>query len=139
MSKIEISPELKNKIDSAKSAGHSVYSLNVAGIKYYYRSINRSEFRSLQETLTTEAEAVKNRYDALKKGIPDKDPKIDQINIEFEKEANILKERGEERLIKTALLYPTISDNTPAGVLSTLADHIMLGSGYGNEEEPEVL
>jgi hypothetical protein len=139
MTKTELPQEVKTLIENAKAGGHSVYSLNIAGVKYYYRSITRAEFRDLQQKLTKDAEEVKKKFDALKKDIPEKDPRMEDINMQFEAEANILKEKGEERLVAVGLLYPAITQNTPAGIVPTISDQIMFGSGYGNEEEPEVL
>jgi hypothetical protein len=132
-----LSVDVKSIVDKAKAEGHAVFALNISGTKYYYRSINRAEFKELQELLTTEAEKAK--AEALKKNLDDNDPKIEEINIKLEKDAAAIRDKGEDRLVAKGLLYPSISQNTPAGVIANLADRIMQASGYGSEEEPEIL
>lgn len=135
----ELNTEVKNLIDKAKADGHVVYAINISGSKYYYRSINRAEFRELQETLTLEAEAVRSEADKLKKGLKEDDPKLEEINNKLEREAAAIRDRGEDRLVQKGLIYPPLSTNTPAGVIASVADRIMQASGYGNEEEPEIV
>lgn len=134
-----ISAEVQSLINNAKSKGHSVYALNIGGVKYIYRSINRSEFRELQQHLSTEAEELKRIADEKKAKLPKDDPKLAEVELFVEKEAAMIRERGEERLVGKALLHPSLNDHTPAGVAPTLADRIMEGSGFGNEAEPEIL
>lgn len=136
---MSFSPEVKNIIDQAKAEGHSVFSLNITGTKYIYRSISRAEFKSLQEKMVKEAEQAKSEADNKKKGLEESDPKVAIINQELEAIALQIKDRGEERLLEIGVLHPKITENTPAGVHSTIADHIMQASGFGNEEEPEQL
>jgi len=136
---MSLNPEVQQIVDSAKALGHLVYSMNINGIKYIYRSINRSEFKELQELMVREAEAAKIESDSKKKDIPDKDPRLDAINQALETKAAEIREKGEERLVAKGVLYPKISTNTPAGVSTTLADRIMEASGFGAEEEPEQL
>jgi hypothetical protein len=135
----ELNTEVKNLIDKAKADGHVVYAINISGSKYYYRSINRAEFRELQETLTLEAEAVRSEADKLKKGLKEDDPKLEDINNKLEREAAAIRDRGEDRLVQKGLIHPQLSTNTPAGVIASVADRIMQASGYGNEEEPEIV
>lgn len=135
----ELNTEVKNLIDKAKADGHVVYAINISGSKYYYRSINRAEFRELQETLTLEAEAVRSEADKLKKGLKEDDPKLEEINNKLEREAAAIRDRGEDRLVQKGLIHPPLSTNTPAGVIASVADRIMQASGYGNEEEPEIV
>lgn len=136
---MSLNPEVQQIVDSAKALGHLVYSMNINGIKYIYRSINRSEFKELQELMVKEAETAKAESDTKKKDIPDKDPRLDLINQALETKAAEIRERGEERLVAKGVLHPKIGANTPAGVSTTLADRIMEASGFGAEEEPEQL
>ena len=136
---MSLNPEVQQIVDSAKAQGHLVYSMNINGIKYIYRSINRAEFKELQELMVKEAEAAKIESDSKKKDIPDKDPRLDAINQALETKAAEIREKGEERLVAKGVLHPKINANTPAGVSTTLADRIMEASGFGAEEEPEQL
>ena len=135
----EITAEVKNLIESAKADGHTVYAITISGTKYYYRSINRAEFRELQEKLTDEAEVARSAADKLKKGLKEDDPQIEVINNKLEREAIAIRDRGEDRLVQKGVVYPSLNSNTPAGVVSNLADRIMQASGYGNEDEPEIV
>lgn len=135
----ETTTEVKNLIDSAKADGHTVYAITISGTKYYYRSINRAEFRELQEKLTDEAEKARSEADKLKKGLKEDDPQIEVINNKLEREATVIRDRGEDRLVQKGLIYPALTVNTPAGVIASLADRIMQASGYGSEEEPEIV
>lgn len=136
---MSLAPEVQKIVDEAKALGHLVYSMNINGIKYIYRSINRLEFKELQELMVKEAESAKIEADSKKKDLPEKDPKIDAINQALEMKAAEIRERGEERLVGKGVLHPVITANAPAGVSTTLADRIMEASGFGAEEEPEQL
>lgn len=126
-------------VDSAKAQGHVVFAINLAGVKYIYRSINRKEFRELQGLIADEAEKAKISSEANRAGLKEDDPKLLQLDMELEKTAMGIRERGEERLVKQGLLHPLLSENTPAGVSTTIADRIMEASAFGSEEEPELL
>jgi|JI102314A1RNA_FD_contig_31_7163769_length_1286_multi_5_in_0_out_0_3 hypothetical protein len=126
-------------VKTAKEQGHSVFSLKISGIPYYYRSINRKEFQELQEILIKETEKIKAESDEARKNLKPEDPKIRELDSWIEKETIRMRDSGEERLVLKGLLHPPINPNTPAGVIATLADRIMQASGYGVEEEPEQL
>lgn len=130
---------VKEVVDAAKAQGHMVYALPLAGVKYIYRSINRAEFRSLQQQLADEAEQARLESVKKKAGLEENDPAIASIDAALEKQAVEIREKGEERLVRVGLLHPEFNDNTPAGVSSTLADRIMEASAFGSEEEPELL
>jgi hypothetical protein len=135
----EMTTEVKSLIDAAKADGHTVYAINISGTKYYYRSINRAEFRELQEKLTDEAEKARSEADRLKKGLKEDDPQIEIINNKLEREATAIRDRGEDRLVHKGIIHPSLTVNTPAGVIANLADRIMQASGYGNDDEPEIV
>jgi hypothetical protein len=135
----ETNIEVKNLIDLAKADGHTVYAITISGTKYYYRSINRAEFRDLQEKLTDEAEKARSEADKSKKGLKEDDPQIEVLNNKLEREATAIRDRGEDRLVQKGLIHPPLTINTPAGVIASLADRIMQASGYGSEEEPEIV
>jgi len=139
MTKQPITPELQAQVDAFKAQGHSVSALMISGTRYIYRSINREEFKELQDKMATEAEKAKLDSDTAKKGLKPEDPQITIINTKLEKEGMAIRDRGEERLVAKGLIHPLLSANTPAGVLTTIADNIMLVSGYGVEAEPELL
>lgn len=115
--------EVQDKVASLKSQGYVVQAITIAGTKYVYKSVNRAEFRALQEKLTREAEEAK-------KNLPED---------KLEQEALAIRDRGEERLVEVGLIHPPLSANTPAGVLTSIADYIMQASGFGIETEPETL
>ena len=131
--------EVNEQIIKAKADGHLVFSINISGIKYIYRSINRAEFRELQEQLTNEAEKAKADADKAKKGLPADSPELEAINNKLEREALLIRDRGEDRLVAKGLIYPVLNINSPAGIATTIADRIMAGSGFGSEEEPELI
>jgi len=130
---------VKKLVDEAKAEGHVVFAINLAGVKYIYRSINRAEFRDLQALLANEAEEAKTAADAARAGLEENDPKLLEIDTQLEKKAIEIRERGELRLVEKGLLHPALSENTPAGVSTTIADRIMEASAFGSEEEPEML
>lgn len=134
-----LSDEVKVIVDKAKSEGHIVYALTIAGVKYIYRSINRQEFRDLQKQLVDEAEAARLDAVAKKSGLAEDSPEYAKIDAELEKASIEIRERGEERLVAKGLLYPKLGSNSPAGVSTTIADRIMEASAFGSEEEPELL
>lgn len=131
--------EIGALVMKAKAEGHSVFALTISGIKYIYRSINRAEFRELQAVLTKEAEDLRQEADNRKKGLSKDDPKLAEIDMYVEKQAAIIRERGEERLVEKSLIHPKLTPGTPAGVSPTLADRTMEASGYGGDEQPEML
>jgi len=131
--------EVNAAIVKAKADGHQVFSITISGVKYVYRSINRTEFRTLQDQLTTEAEKAKLESDKAKKALPADSPELEALNIRLEKEALAIRDRGEEKLVLQGLLHPAIGPNTPAGVFPSIANRIMASSGFDNENEPEML
>jgi hypothetical protein len=135
----DISQEAQAKIDEAKAEGHVVFALKLAGVRYIYRSINREEFRVLQQQLADEAEEVRLEAIGKKKGLEEDDPRSLKIDAGLEKKAIEIRESGEERLVLEGLLYPEFTQNTPAGVPRTIADRIMEASAFGSDEEPEML
>ncbi len=115
-----LTQDLKDKIEKLKSEGHSVHAITISGVKYYYRSINRKEYKDLQTSLYKMTESMKGTK-------PDAEIAI------------IVKDSGEEDLVKLGLIEPQLTANSPAGVVSSLADRVMEASGFGVETEPEVL
>ncbi len=125
---------LQSLIDNAKQVGHSVFSVKIGGKVYVYRSINRREFRELQDSLAKRAEEIKSTSKTVGKSEvsqPDIDTKIAR-----------LKEEGEEQMVLLGLISsPPITkaelDNFPAGVIASLSDKILMASGFGEEAEEE--
>ena len=137
--KPKIAPELQAQIDKFKADGHAVAALTIAGVKYVYRSINREEFRELQEKMSQEAEKVSIDTEKAKVGLKEDSPEMATITAKVQKEAMKIRDRGEERLVEKGLISPAMSSNTPAGVSTTIADRIMELSGFSVEAEPEIL
>jgi len=118
-----IPENIQKQIDELKSQGFMVCAITIGGIKYIYRSLNRAEYKAVQDILTKQADAVKKTAS----------------EEEVAAAAAALKDVGEEKLVSIALLHPQLTPNTPAGVLSTIADRVMEASGFGVEVEPEIL
>lgn len=142
-----MTPEVKALVDKAKSEGHRVYSVVIAGEKYIYRSINRKEFREMQEIMTGEAETARlasaKKREELMKNNPDlteNSQEIVKLDYDLEKEAMDIKDKAEDKLVAVSLIHPVgVSENLPAGVVNNLAEKIMEGSGFQATEEPEIL
>lgn len=134
-----LAPEVQALVNQAKKDGHVVFSLKLAGVSYIYRSINREEFRQLQQKLADEAEEARLEADSKKQGLAEDDPRVAEIDAGLEKVAMQIREKGEERLVEQGLLYPELTSNTPAGVSTSIADRIMEASAFGSEEEPVML
>lgn len=137
--KPKLDPALQAQIDKWKAEGHTVAMLNVAGVKYIYRSINREEFRNLQDKMAVEAEKVSLQAEAAKKNLKEDSPEMAALNAELQREALKIRDRGEERLVEQGLIHPQLTQNTPAGVATTIADRIMELSGFSVDAEPELL
>ncbi len=137
--KPKLDPELQAKIDKCKADGHTVAMLNIAGTKYIYRSINREEFRNLQDKMAVEAEKVSVQAEAAKVNLKEGSPQMAALNADLQKEALKIRDRGEERLVEQGLIHPQLTANTPAGVSTTIADRIMELSGFSVDAEPELL
>lgn len=135
----QFSQEVQELINKAKQAGHAVRLLTISGTDYIYRSVNREEFRELQEKLVYDAETAREAAEAKKKAVKDDTEAVAKIDADLEKQALLIRDKGEERLIQKGLISPTINENTPAGVPTTIADRIMELSGFGVEAEPEIL
>lgn len=127
---------LKPLIDKAKADGHSVFSIKLGGKTYVYRSINRKEFRKIQDELSKKAEKI--RKETTEKASKNKDGAVDSGEVE----AKIarLKEEGEELTVMQALLTTTPItleqlDNFPAGVISAISDKILMAAGFGEAAE----
>lgn len=112
--------KLKQEIDQLKLKGHSVYKVSLAGESYVYRSVNRKEFRSLQDKIAATAET-------LKAGKPE-----DNINT--------IKEESEMQLVKLAVVSPSLQsvdlDSVQAGVVTRLSELILEASAFGEEVSP---
>jgi hypothetical protein len=137
--KTKLPDEVQAAVDTAKAQGHVVFSIKLAGVRYIYRSINRKEFRELQSLIADEAEQAKVKAEKSKAGMEDNDPRLVDIDAQLEKTAIEIREQSEDRLVRKGLLHPELSENTPAGVATTIADRIMEASAFGSEEEPELL
>ena len=100
--------QVQESVEKAKSAGCVVMSAKVNDMEFVYRSINRMEWRSLQQSLQS---------------------KIDN-------QSPGAKEDGEDELVMKALISPKIVDKAqiasyPAGVITQLAEYILQASGFG--------
>lgn len=123
-----LTPEVQQIVDAAKKANHSVFSIPIHGSNYVYRSINRAEFRALQNQLFDQAEQAR-------KAIQDEKA----LAVALDK----VKDDGESRLVTLATLHPKLTEaelnNSGAGLVPTLADFIMRASNFGVDLEPTQL
>ena len=98
-----------------KQAG-DVYTVQLANVTYYYRPINRAEFRNVMKLVNQPAMMAPS---------PD-------VNFQVE-----------EHTIQIAVLFPEITPTSvltmPAGVVSRLADLIMEASGFDATATPELI
>lgn len=113
-------------VEKAKKAGHSVFSVQISGETFTYRSFSRKEYREMQETITAATEqaraSLKDNEQALAK-------ELDKIS-----------EASQDSLVLRCLLSPECTqeqiENMPGGVIPALADLIMQASGFGVEATP---
>lgn len=114
------------RIQQIKNQGLRVFKAKIAGVECVYRSLSRKEFRDLQKRLSVKTETLMKSEGA-------NDTKL-----------AMLKDDGEEQLVFLALLEPTIELETdiakfPAGFVPTVAELIMVASGFNEEVEPTEL
>jgi len=113
----EISDAAQAAADKLKTEGFQPMYTVISSQEYIYRGITRQEWRDLLDRQNQKlAEAGE---DAVK--------------------AAAIKEDEMENLVKVGLAYPVLSSNTQvgAGVIQSLADAILLESGFaGPEVEP---
>jgi hypothetical protein len=113
----EISKEAQAAADKAKVDGHQPMYTVISAQEYVYRGITRAEWRDLLDRQNT---------------------KIADAGEDPVKVASI-KEDEMENLVKAGLIYPDFEDNMKvgAGVVQSLADAVLLESGFaGPEVEP---
>lgn len=97
-----------------------VYKVKLAGYEYYYRALERGEYKNIQDKATT-PESQQN----MMMGMPDPRQAAET----------------EEEMVRTCVLYPEVKDldKLPAGVPSSLSNYIAEASGFSLEAEPEEL
>ena len=113
----KISKEAQAAANAAKEQGFQPMYTTISTREYVYRGITRAEWRELLDRQNTNiAEAGE-----------------DPVKIAA------IKEDEMENLVKTGLLYPELNDKAQigAGVIQSLADAVLLESGFaGPEVEP---
>lgn len=139
-------PKLQEKIDSFKKQGLSVRKITLGGKGFIYRSLNRQEYRKIQDKVEETGEAI--REDLFKKYSPlqeaaanDKDKLVElgqKLDTELRKKVKAAQEAADESLILEGLVDPVVTDldSLPPGVIATLSTEIMKISGF--EEEPQI-
>ena len=113
----EISKEAQAAADAAKEQGFQPLYTVISNQEYIYRGITRSEWREL--------------LDRQNKNIADSGE--DPVKIAA------IKEDEMENLVKMGLIYPELDSEAQigAGVVQSLADAVLLESGFaGPEVEP---
>lgn len=118
--------QVQQKVNEVKAKGHSVFKVPIAKREFIYRSINRQEYGALQKSIAEDSRKIRTS---------------EGTDEEKEESIALMRERGEEKLVLLALVYPEVDNssdftNLPAGVISTLADMIMQASGFGVDVEP---
>ena len=117
----------KELVDKAKAAGHNVFKATISKTAYVYRSINRLEYRKIQDqVLQKSLSRAKLARDRADRG--------EDVDVELESGAQA-REDGEEDLFRLAVLSPKVSgkidmNTLPAGVITKIADLIMEASGF---------
>ena len=113
----KISKEAQAAADAAKEQGFQPMYTLISNQEYVYRGITRAEWRELLDRQNV---------------------KVAEVGEDPVKIASI-KEDEMENLVKAGILFPDLSDGTQfgAGVVQSLADAILLESGFaGPEVEP---
>lgn len=94
-----------------------VYAVNLTNVTYYYRPINRAEFRNVMKVVNQPTTTM----------VPNP-----EINFQVE-----------ELTIQIAVLHPKITPQSvlgmPAGVVSKLSDLVMESSGFDSAATPELI
>lgn len=113
----KLGKDVASNVESAKSSGCVVEHITLGGKDFIYRSLNRFEWKSLQQ-------------DAMRKA------KGPDGNVDPTKVVEI-KDESEDAVVMKALIYPkheTVSElsSYPAGHISQLADRITELTGFGD-------
>jgi hypothetical protein len=111
-----VSKEAKKAAADAKTEGFQPMYVKISGNEYVYRGVTRQEWRDLLQRQNLKI--AESGEDAVK--------------------IAAIKEDEMEELVKASLIYPTeVNDNIAAGVVQSLADAVLLESGFaGPEMEP---
>lgn len=112
----QVSEAVALKAEEFKKLGFEVTYTKIAGREFLFRPIVRSEWKLL----------LKKRNEAMK-----------LVQDDDVKKAEVL-EQELENLLSVSLLYPKDNlDTIPAGAIQTLADAVMVASGFaGVDTEP---
>lgn len=115
----DLPDNVKSDVATAKANGCTVLSVSINKSQYVYRSINRLEYKKLQEDMLNSQKAAD------------------------EKTIAAVRDDGEEQLVLKALIHPRVASKLdlngfPAGVISKLAELVMQASGFGDIEEKPV-
>ena len=113
----KISKKAQAAADAAKSDGFQPMYTMISNQEYVYRGVTRSEWRELLDR---------------------QNKKILEAGEDPVKVASI-KEDEMENLVKAGLIYPELGDDSQvgAGIIQSLADAVLLESGFaGPEVEP---
>lgn len=118
--------DIESVVSQIKSKGLRVFKAKIAGVDTVYRSISRSEFRTLQKALAAKTESLRKLEDG------------------GETQIAMLKDDGEERLVLLSLVSPHLEGeidlaSLPAGFIPTVAELVMTASGFNESVEPEEL
>ena len=108
-----LSKEVLDAAEAAKTEGHEVFHIKLAGKDFLYRQVYRKEWKTL----------LKSRNTAMIAAGDDDLLKVDVAEAEM------------ENLLRVCLVYPKADfDRLPAGCIQTLCDLITEVSGFGGVE-----
>lgn len=120
--------KLQPVIDDIKASGHNVFKASLSGSEYIYRSINRLEYRQVQDTI------MKKSLERAK-AIQAKSEEGDDVSALELDTGDRSREDGEEALFQLAMVFPKVDSDLdihqfPAGAVTKVADLIMEASGF---------
>jgi len=118
----ELGPNVEADVSTAKDNGCVVEYLKLGNSPFVYRSLNRLEWKGLQNDAISKSKGADGSIDPMK--------------------VMELKDESEDAVVMRALIHPkheTVGElaGYPAGYVAQLADKITEASGFGEiEEEP---
>jgi len=120
--------KLQPVIDDIKAGGNFVFKASLSGGEYIYRSINRLEYRKIQDI-------IMNKSLSRAKVLRAKSDEGDEASALEMDTGDRSREDGEEALFVLAMVYPEVESDLdihafPAGVVTKIADLIMEASGF---------
>lgn len=145
--------KLQKKVDELKAQGHSLRKVRAVNKEYIIRSMTRSEYRDVHNTVEELAEKVRSqlteKYTPEFKAIPEDDPEAEEkvLAVQEKMQAEMQElskghlEEIDALVLKVAVVNPVIEslDSLLPGTIPVLRDQILLLSGFDDSPEVEDL